>query len=313
MPVISANGARFHVQRLGPGPGSGPDGTPTVVFVHGLVTDNLSSFYYTLAGPVVNAGARAILYDLRGHGKSERTPRGYTTVGGAADLCALLDALGVAEPVYLVGNSYGGLVGTRTAVTAPERVAGLSLIEANCAGAGAAVWLEDMLNTLTVAALSLEYEETGERLRSAGKRKLARMALAADALLNGTSIIDDLAAERPLDPADLVRIECPVLGVYGERSELADGADDLRRHVRDSTVEIVPGLAHTVLREATGPLRDLLLGWLQETHAARSVLRGPSHRATEAWIQDSFTAVGNAAAADRVEKATVTASSKEQP
>lgn len=263
MPAITANGARFHVQRLDPRPGDEP-GTraPTVVFVHGLVTDNLSSFYYTLAGPVVGAGARALLYDLRGHGRSERTPRGYATADGAADLCALLDAMDVTEPVYLVGNSYGGFVAARTAVMAPERVAGLVLIEAACAGSGAAAWIEDMLNTLTVAALSLEYEQTAQRLRAAGQRKMARMAMAADALLNGTSIIDDLAAERPLEPAGLERIECPVLGVYGERSELAEGAGDLLKYVPGCRVEIMPGLAHTVLREATGPLRDILLGWL---------------------------------------------------
>ena len=70
MPAIRANGARFHVQQLATTAGAD---APTVVFVHGLVTDNLSSFYYTLAGPVVAAGARAVLYDLRGHGRSERT------------------------------------------------------------------------------------------------------------------------------------------------------------------------------------------------------------------------------------------------
>ncbi|MBO0819946.1 MAG: alpha/beta hydrolase [Nocardiopsaceae bacterium] len=246
------------------------------MFVHGLVTDNLSSFYYTLAGPVVAAGARALLYDLRGHGKSERTPRGYTTAGGADDLCALLDALDVTEPVYLVGNSYGGLVAARTAVTAPGRVAGLALIEANCAGSGAEAWLEAMLNTLTVAALGLEYQQTGQRLRDAGRRKLARMAMAADALLNGTSIIDDLSAERPLDPGELARISCPVLGVYGQESELADGARDLAARVPACRIEIMPGLAHTVLREAAGPLRDLVLGWLPAPSGASSPVSSPA-------------------------------------
>jgi pimeloyl-ACP methyl ester carboxylesterase len=102
MPDICANGARFHVQWLGPTAGAT---VPTVVFVHGLVTDNLSSFYYTLAGPVVSAGARAVLYDLRGHGRSSRPSHGYSTRDGMADLCALLDVLNLTEPAYLVGNS----------------------------------------------------------------------------------------------------------------------------------------------------------------------------------------------------------------
>jgi pimeloyl-ACP methyl ester carboxylesterase len=260
MAEISANGIRFHVQRLGPpGPAAG---APTVVFVHGLVMDNLSSFYYTLAGPAVDIGAKVILYDLRGHGRSERTPERYTVHDGVADLCALLDALGVTEPVYLVGNSYGGIVAARMAVEAPDRVAGLVLIEADCAGTGAAAWFEDMANTLTAAALGLEYDRVQDRLHGTGQRKVARLAAQAHALLNGTSLIDDLGAERPLDLAELAMIDCPVLGVYGECSELAGAADDLRRHVRGCQVEILPGLAHTVLREATGTLQGIFTGWL---------------------------------------------------
>lgn len=267
MTEVLANGVRFHVQRLSPP--APVAGAPTVVFVHGLVVDNLSSFYYTLAGPAVAAGAHAILYDLRGHGRSERTARRYSTHDGVADLCALLDALGVTEPVYLVGNSYGGMIAARMAVAAPERVAGLVLIEAHCAGTGAAAWFEDMANTLTVAALGLEYDRVQDQLRVAGQRKLARLAAHANALLNDTSMIDDLATERPLEVAELAAIGCPVLGVYGERSELIGAAEDLRRHVRDCEVVVLPGLAHTVLREATGTLRDILTGWLPLPEAAR--------------------------------------------
>ena len=108
MAYVTANGARFHVQRLEPElPEGSPARPPLIVFVHGLVMDNLSSFYYTLAGPAVSTGARVLLYDLRGHGRSERTPAGYTTLDAAADLLAVLDASGVTEPVFRgVGLSY---------------------------------------------------------------------------------------------------------------------------------------------------------------------------------------------------------------
>jgi pimeloyl-ACP methyl ester carboxylesterase len=273
VPVISANGARFHVQRLGPG-ADAQQGGPLVVFVHGLVMDNLSSFYYTLAVPVITAGARVLLYDLRGHGRSERTPRGYTTRDSAADLCALLDACGVTEPAYLVGNSYGGLVAARTALLAPERVAGLALIEASCAGSVAGAWLESILNGMSTGALSLEYQRTAEAFREAGQRKIAKMAEIAESLLNETSLIDDLAGERPLDAAEMAGIRCPVLAVYGEHSDLAGGAADLRRHVRDCQVEFVGGLAHTVLRDASGTLRGILLDWLLRQAPATAGLRG---------------------------------------
>jgi pimeloyl-ACP methyl ester carboxylesterase len=261
MADVRANGARFHVQRLPAQPGTGT-GAPTVVFVHGLVMDNLSSFYYTLAGPTAGAGRDVILYDLRGHGRSERTEDRYSTRDGVEDLCALLGELGQSAPVYLVGNSYGGLIAARMALSAPDRVAGLVLIESSCAGKGAAAWIEEMANTLTVAALSLEYDRVQDQLKVLGQRKLARLATHADALLNRTSLIEDLASERPLGAAELARIGCPVLGVYGERSELAGAADDLRRHVPRCRIELLPGLAHTVLKDATGPLRDIVTSWL---------------------------------------------------
>lgn len=260
MADVHANGMRFNAQVLEPQEPA--EGAPTIVFVHGLITDNLSSFYYTLAGPAVVAGARVILYDLRGHGRSHRPPKGYTADDGVADLCALLDALGVDEPVYLAGNSYGGMLAARMAVNEPDRVAGLVLIEASCAGAGAAAWIEDMANTLSVTALRLEHDGARDQYKKAGQRRMARLVTHVDALLNRTSIVDDVAAERPLNPAELAAIRCPVLGVYGERSELVDAAAELERHVPDCTIEILPGLAHTVLREATDMLRDILLAWL---------------------------------------------------
>jgi pimeloyl-ACP methyl ester carboxylesterase len=273
MSFINANGARFHVQWLEPEPPAGADARPPlVVFVHGLVMDNLSSFYYTLAGPVATAGARVLLYDLRGHGRSERLPQGYTTRDGVADLVALLDAADVTEPVYLVGNSFGGLIAARAAIAAPERVAGLALIEACCAGAPAASWLEGILNSISAGALSLEFNRTAELWRAAGERKMAKMAMTAESLLNDTSLIDDLAAERPLDPAELAGIGCPLLAVYGELSELVGGADDLRHHVRDCQVEIIGGLAHTVLRDANRALCGFLLDWLLRQAAFPAVL-----------------------------------------
>src|SRR5438477_5619060 len=102
MADVTANGVRHHVQRLG-------GGARTVVFLHGLVMDNLSSFYFTLANPVARS-AEVLLYDLRGHGRSERPARGYKVDDLCVELLALLDALGISKPVQLVGNSFGGML-----------------------------------------------------------------------------------------------------------------------------------------------------------------------------------------------------------
>jgi pimeloyl-ACP methyl ester carboxylesterase len=272
MPLIDANGVRFHVQRVAPSADAAlSPGTqaPTVVFVHGLLVDNLSSFYYTLAGPVARAGAPVLMYDLRGHGLSGRPPRGYTIADGVADLAALLDELEMTGPVYLVGNSYGALIAARLATLEPERVGGLALIDAPCAGPRAAAWIEGMLNTLAAEALRLEHDgDLADRYRRAGRRRQAEAAVTAGALLNGTSLIEDLATEAVLGLADLEALECPVLGIFGERSELRGGADDLRRHVRGARVEILPGAAHVLLADAPGEVRETVVDWLPFRKAA---------------------------------------------
>src|SRR4029079_11976444 len=103
MAMIDAGGIRLHVPRTGPGGGRAP--TATVVLVHGLLTDSLASYYFTVAPAFAAAGLHVVMYDLRGHGRSARPAEGYTLDHNVDDLEALLDRLGVTGPVHLVGNS----------------------------------------------------------------------------------------------------------------------------------------------------------------------------------------------------------------
>jgi pimeloyl-ACP methyl ester carboxylesterase len=254
---IHARDLRFHVQQLGPEDG------PALVFVHGLVMDNLSSFYYTLAAPLARNGVRTILFDLRGHGLSARPPTGYSPQDSALDLVAILDELDVRRPVYLLGNSYGGIVAMHTALKAAHRVAGIVLVEAACTGQPGELWIEDIVNTLSVAALGLEFDRTQDQLRTLGQRKVAKLAGNANALLNGTSLIDDLVSHALLSEHDLNQVQCPVLGVFGAESELAGAAEDLAEHVPNCETHVIAGLGHTVLREATEELLVTVLGWLE--------------------------------------------------
>ncbi|MFF4428478.1 alpha/beta fold hydrolase [Streptomyces sp. NPDC001513] len=264
MAVVLANSLRFHVQRLPAADGADAPDRPVVVFLHGLVVDNLSSFYCPLAVPVARSGHEAVLYDLRGHGRTERPASGYDSRTAVRDLFALLGALGLGQrPVHLVGNSYGGTLALHAALARPDLVAGLTLLEPPLGGA----WVENMVDTLSAAALSLEDSPVPAELLTLRLRKAANLTAIADALLNRTTLIDDIAASRTFTPADYARLRCPVLIVCGEHSELVPGARELARHAPRGALRILPGLGHDVLKESSGVLRECVLAHLDATAA----------------------------------------------
>lgn len=70
---------------------------------------------------------KALFYDPRGLGRSDRPAGGYTVDQAARDAWALLDGLGV-EKAVLVGVSWGGTVAQTMTRQRPGRVRGLLLI-----------------------------------------------------------------------------------------------------------------------------------------------------------------------------------------
>ncbi len=70
---------------------------------------------------------RCISLDNRGAGRSDKPQGPYTQAQFAQDLAGLLDALGVTEPILLVGASMGGIIAQAFIHDYPERVAKLVL------------------------------------------------------------------------------------------------------------------------------------------------------------------------------------------
>jgi pimeloyl-ACP methyl ester carboxylesterase len=228
-----------------------------------MVMDNLSSLYYTLANPIA-VDCEVVLYDLRGHGRSEQTPSGYKLADSVADLVDLLDALELTEPVHLLGNSYGGTVALSTAIDHPDRVASLVLVEAHVT---AGSWSEKMASSLEMAADGLERDKqraalAGTDLEAVAGRKLSRMARKADALIYDTTLVEDIRTSEPLRVEDLRRISCPTLALYGEETDVADHAETIAANVPDCDLRFYDGASHSVLMERPGELCEDLRGWL---------------------------------------------------
>lgn len=287
MPDLVARGVRFNVIRLGTGP-------RTLVLVHGLVLDSHASYYLSIA-PGLAAHARVLLYDLRGHGRSEQPPAGYTIDDMAADLVALLDAEGLAAPVTLVGNSYGGQIALRVAAAHPGRVRALALIDPQLAAPDFRADLADLLAASPEERDRRAYEniaqwlarhaalrdpaagsgpaprtraETIDDLTHRTRRRPSPGVRTAVGLARDTALVADLARTPPVTDAQIAAVRCPVLAIFGEHSDLRHGEARLARLLPALRVVVVPGMRHTVLMEAPAAVRDALLEWLAQNERA---------------------------------------------
>jgi pimeloyl-ACP methyl ester carboxylesterase len=70
---------------------------------------------------------QVVVYDVRGHGQSDKPSGPYRMALFAQDAIALIKALEIA-PVHVIGISMGGMIGLQLAVDAPELVRSLVVV-----------------------------------------------------------------------------------------------------------------------------------------------------------------------------------------
>src|SRR6476646_2782572 len=134
--VLRANGASFHLVELG-------EGAP-LLLLHGW-----PEFWLTWEPVMVRLSKRyrLIAPDLRGFGDSDKPNRPFGAADHAADMLALLDALGI-KRAGIVGHDVGGAAMQPLAREAPERVAGLFFFDFVYPGIGPRMAEPDRLNNI---------------------------------------------------------------------------------------------------------------------------------------------------------------------
>jgi pimeloyl-ACP methyl ester carboxylesterase len=255
MAELTANGARLHVQLLG-------NGEARVIFLHGLVMDNLSSWYFTVANPVARS-ARVLLYDLRGHGRSQRTPKGYRVRDMVADLHALRAAAAFDDrPALLVGNSFGGLLAVSYALAHPKAVAGVALVDGQLADAA---WANEMRATLELEGAERDRmiaESFKAWLGRHSERKRTRLARTASELVYRTSLVPDLIDSELTTDQRLRTLDVPALGIYGADSDALRHGERMAAVVDGFELRRYPGCTHSVLWERTEKVKAELASWI---------------------------------------------------
>jgi pimeloyl-ACP methyl ester carboxylesterase len=120
---IDVGGRRLRVVRAGPAAGE-----PLIVLEHGAF--GCAADWAVVQQRLAAKGFRSLAYDRAGLGHSDPGPSPRDGRAVVADLAALLRALDERGPVVLVGHSMGGLMVRLFALTHPDRVLGVVLVDA---------------------------------------------------------------------------------------------------------------------------------------------------------------------------------------
>ncbi len=97
-----------------------------IVLLHGLSS---TLHIWDLVAPQLAQTGRVVALDQRGHGLTDQPDNGYDLDTSSADVMAFNTAVGLTEPVWLIGHSWGAAVALNTASCYPDHVRGVVLVD----------------------------------------------------------------------------------------------------------------------------------------------------------------------------------------
>jgi len=263
MPDVVVNGNRLFYQQCGDG--------PDVVLIH-AVTSNQAVWVFTgLPDAIAADGFRVTSYDLRGHGASDRPPTGYTSATMTDDFRKLHAELGL-KPAFIVGHSFGGVIGVHAASIAPECVAGVILSDSFFPGlrqfepnyGKPNVWVE-LRETFQGVGVELgETVDFARLFRTAAEMSPEQSKTLEDAVgvlgrgwlrqlpkLAETSCGDEVLAEAGLTADRIATVPRPLVTLYDEFSPFLATCRWLEGNVPGCKAEIIPAAKHLAVVENT--------------------------------------------------------------
>jgi 2-succinyl-6-hydroxy-2,4-cyclohexadiene-1-carboxylate synthase len=251
------------------------EGIP-VIFSNGLVTT--CENFRPQVDAFVQAGMQLILWDYRGHGRSESPadPGAYTLDRVLNDLGRVLDWAAPGKRVFLGGVSFGGMASLHFAHHHPERVRGLILVSTGPGFKNPEAqrrWAE-----MTERSASL-IESEGSRAYAEGKAAptligLRPELLAAQAAARAIALQDpvglihfnrQIIAHAPPIIDELPSIDLPALVVVGAKDEaFLPAADVMVARLPRAERETIPEAGHMANIEQGDVFNEITLRFLEK-------------------------------------------------
>jgi proline iminopeptidase len=275
LPAIEMNGSRFHVLTYG------NPANPVIVFLHGGPGGDSRSLLrlgdrfngYSLADEFF-----LVYWDQRGSGLSQRVNKNELTEDiYDADLDSLVSRFSPGRPVFLIGESWGGMFGTQYINLHPERVAGAVWIEPGPLDGATMERLKGDINELDLFSEWLnDYAWSSQFLTPEDHARMdyARML--------GVGNSQPRFHERRVDPLPSWR-----LGAVASRYIQEDGQDRNGVAIYDFTAHL--SAYTTPVLFITGSLSEVLGASLQQQQMLRypsaslAVVDGAGHDV--AWVK----------------------------
>lgn len=223
--------------------------------------------------PVLSRKFRVVNLDLRGHGRSGHVEHSFSLYDAVSDVVAVLDQLEIDKAVWC-GLSIGGMVALRAAVTQPDRVGGLILLDTD---AGA----ETLVHKMKYGAMGL-----GVRFIGIGPfvQPIARLMFGQTTIGRNRVLVEQWKSEvRDFHVPSLLRtlealvkrdsllerlpeIGVPALVLVGEEDRSLPPAVSQRIHERipNSTFVRVPGAGHLSALEQPERVTEAMASFISD-------------------------------------------------
>jgi pimeloyl-ACP methyl ester carboxylesterase len=215
----------------------GPDLGEPIVLIHGFASNHgVNWLFPQWVKTLTRAGRRTIVYDNRGHGRSEKLYASelYSPWIMAADAARLIDHLGIAR-ADVMGYSMGARIAAHLALAAPERVRGLIL-------GGLGVHLIDNEGLPAGIADAMEADSL-EQLADPMQRMFRAFAETTRSDLRALAA-GMRGSRRAMTAQEIGAIAAPTLICVGSDDEVAGDPLALAALMQNARALVIPGRDH---------------------------------------------------------------------
>jgi pimeloyl-ACP methyl ester carboxylesterase len=255
-------------------------GKPTVVFVHGF---GCARSDWDLQMAHLRGRVETVALDLGGHGTSPGTEAHQRIETHGREVAALLGELAL-DRVILVGHSMGCRVVTHAMTEAPERVAGLVLVDGSRLGpAGSTIYLDRHKRVSEIGYRSFIEPLFAQMFLPGADRAVSQpiidRVLAMPEAIAGKLFPNIGRWDSEHFDTAFASVRVPLLAIQttatssaGQRVPMEKGQtspylDDVKRLVPGARIEIIPGVGHFPQIERAAEVNVLLDGFLSGVKA----------------------------------------------